>query len=109
MKNIFLVFIYFSLFTVSSSVLGSEVDSKLTTWSDLRKLNYKTGEMPESIRQLIGKTIKIPGAPGTIRTCDPQYRIDDPSCFVHCFVPLELYLTTKMSLAPVLVLPSRSP
>ena len=61
MKNIFLVFIYFSLFTVPSSVLGSEVDSKLTTWSDLRKLNYKTGEMPESIRQLIGKTIKIPG------------------------------------------------
>ena len=61
MKNIFLVFIYFSLFTVSSSVLGSEVDSTLTTWSDLRKLNYKTGEMPESIRQLIGKTIKIPG------------------------------------------------
>ncbi len=109
MKNIFLVFIYFSLFTVSSSVLGSEVDSKLTTWSDLRKLNYKTGEMPESIRQLIGKTIKIPGAPGTIRTCDPQYRIDDPSCFVHCFVPLELYLIKKTSVLPELEAPASFP
>ncbi len=61
MKNIFLVFIYFSLFTVSSSVLGSEVDTNLVTWADLRKLNYKTGEMPQSLRQLIGKSIKIPG------------------------------------------------
>ena len=61
MKNIFLFFIYFSLFTVSSSVLGSEVDTNLVSWADLRKLNYKTGEMPESIRQLIGKSIKIPG------------------------------------------------
>ena len=57
------------------------------------------------IAQYVGKT----GVPGMIRTCDPQYHIDDPSCCVHCFVPLELYLTTKMSLAPVLVLPSRSP
>ena len=61
MKNIFLVFIYFSLFTVSSSVLGSEVDTNLVTWADLRKLNYKTGEMPQSLRQLIGTSIKIPG------------------------------------------------
>ena len=61
MKKIFLVFIYFSIFTVSSPVLGLEIGTKLTTWTDLRKLNYKTGEMPESIRQLIGKPIKIPG------------------------------------------------
>ena len=61
MKNIFLVFIYFSLFSVSSSVLCSEVDTKLITWTDLRKLKYKTAQMPESIRQLIGKSIKIPG------------------------------------------------
>ncbi len=61
MKNIFLVFIYFSLFTVSSSVLSSEFDTKLVTWADLRKLNYKTGEMPQSLRKLIGKSIKIPG------------------------------------------------
>ena len=33
----------------------------MVTWSDLRKLNYKTGEMPESIRKLTGKPIKIPG------------------------------------------------
>ncbi len=61
MKNIFLVFIYFSLFTVFSSVLGSEVDTKIITWADLRKLNYKTGERPQSLSQLIGKSIKIPG------------------------------------------------
>jgi hypothetical protein len=33
----------------------------LVTWADLNKLNYKTGEMPESLRQLIGKSVKIPG------------------------------------------------
>ncbi len=31
------------------------------------------------IAQYVGKT----GAPGTM--CNPQYHIDDPSCFVHCF------------------------
>ena len=57
------------------------------------------------IAQYVGKT----GAPGTIRTCDPQYRIDDPSCLVHCLAPLELYLTMKRSLTPALVLPSSPP
>ena len=61
MKNIFLVFIFFSLLTNSSLVFGLNLETKLVTWSDLRKLNYKTGEMPESIRKLMGKSVKIPG------------------------------------------------
>jgi len=31
------------------------------------------------------------------------------SDLIHCFVPLELYLTTKRSLLPALVLPSSPP
>ncbi len=61
MKNIFLVFIFFSLLTNSSLVFGLNLETKLVTWSDLRKLNYKTGEMPESIGELMGKSVKIPG------------------------------------------------
>ena len=61
MKKIFLVFIFFSLLTNSSLIFGLNLESKLVTWSDLRKLNYKTGEMPLGLRQLIGKSVKIPG------------------------------------------------
>ena len=61
MKNIFLVFIFFSLLTNSSLVFSSNLETNLVTWSDLRKLNYKTGEMPESISKLMGKSVKIPG------------------------------------------------
>ena len=61
MRKILLVFLFFSLLTNSSLVFSSNLETNLVTWSDLRKLNYKTGEMPESIRQLIGKSIKIPG------------------------------------------------
>ena len=61
MKNIFLVFFFFSLTTNSSLVFGLNIDTKLVTWSELRKLNYKTGKMPSSLKQLIGKSVKIPG------------------------------------------------
>ena len=61
MRNILLIFLFFSLLSNSSLAFGLNLETKLVTWSDLRKLNYKTGEMPESIRQLIGKSIKIPG------------------------------------------------
>ena len=60
MRKILLVFLFFSLLTNSSLVFSSNLETNLVTWSDLRKLNYKTGEMPESIRKLIGKPIKIP-------------------------------------------------
>ena len=61
MRRIILVFFYFSLLTESSFVFSSNFETKLVTWSDLRKLNYETGEMPKSISQLIGKSVKIPG------------------------------------------------
>ena len=61
MKKIFLVFLFFSLLNNSSLVFGLNLETKLVTWADLNKLNYKTGEMPASLRQLIGKSVKIPG------------------------------------------------
>ena len=61
MKIIFLLFTFVTILTNSSFVFGLNLETKMLTWSDLRKLNYKTGEMPESISQLIGKSVKIPG------------------------------------------------
>ena len=61
MEKIIKSFVLFTFLVLPSLVSSSNLETKLVTWSDLRKLNYKTGEMPESIRQLIGKSIKIPG------------------------------------------------
>ena len=61
MVKIIKSFVLFTFLVLPSLVSSSNFETKLVTWSDLRKLNYKTGEMPESIRKLIGKSIKIPG------------------------------------------------
>ena len=61
MGKIIKSFVLFTFLVLPSLVSGSILETKLVTWSDLRKLNYKTGEMPESIRKLMGKPIKIPG------------------------------------------------
>ena len=61
MEKIIKSFVLFTFLVLPSLVSGSILETKLVTWSDLRKLNYKTGEMPESIRKLMGKPIKIPG------------------------------------------------
>ena len=61
MGKIFISFVLFTFLVLPSLVLSSNLETKLVTWSDLRKLNYKTGEMPESISKLMGKPIKIPG------------------------------------------------
>ena len=61
MGKIIKSFVLFTFLVLPSLVSGSILETKLVTWSDLRKLNYKTGEMPESIKKLMGKPIKIPG------------------------------------------------
>ena len=61
MEKIIKSFVLFIFLVLPSLVSSSNLETKLVTWSDLRKLNYKTGEMPESIRKLMGKPIKIPG------------------------------------------------
>ena len=61
MGKIFISFVLFTFLVLPSLVLSSNLETKLVTWSDLRKLNYKTGKMPESIKKLMGKPIKIPG------------------------------------------------
>ena len=47
--------------TNPSNLLGVDLKTRFVTWSELRKLNYRTGEMPGSLRDLIGKSVKIPG------------------------------------------------
>lgn len=61
MKIIISAFLFSLLLTNFSQAFSSNFETKEVKWSDLRKLNYKTGEMPESLRQLIGESIKIPG------------------------------------------------
>ena len=61
MEKIIKSFVLFTFLVLPSLVLSSNLETKLVTWSDLRKLNYKTGEMPESISKLMGKSVKIPG------------------------------------------------
>ena len=61
MKITISFYFFFSLLTISSLAFSSNFETKEVTWAELRKLNYKTGEMPENLRQLMGKSIKIPG------------------------------------------------
>ena len=61
MKLIISSFLFLSLLTNSSLAFTSNFEIKKITWAELRKLDYKTGEMPESLSQLIGKSVKIPG------------------------------------------------
>ena len=46
---------------------------------------------------------------GEIINRNPKSIEEVPSCFVHCFTPALLYLTTRRSSDPALVLPSRPP
>ena len=39
---------------------GSILETQEISWRELRKLNVKTGEMPLSLKKLLGKPIKIP-------------------------------------------------
>ena len=61
MKTIISAFIFCFLLINSSQAFSSNLETNEVKWSDLRKLNYKTGEIPKSLRKLIGKSIKIPG------------------------------------------------
>ena len=61
MKIIISALLFFSLVTNFFQAFSNSFKTKEIKWSDLRKLNYKTGEMPESLRRLEGTSIKIPG------------------------------------------------
>ena len=51
----------FTFLINSSLTYSSNFKTKEITWSELRKLNYKTGEMPDSLSLLVGQSIIIPG------------------------------------------------
>ena len=61
MKIIIPVILLFSFLINSSLAYSSNFKTIEIKWSELRKLNYKTGEMPNSLSRLVGKSIKIPG------------------------------------------------
>jgi len=61
MKIIVFCCLFLTILANSYQAFSSNFETKEITWSDLRRLNYKTGEMPEGLRNLIGKSIKIPG------------------------------------------------
>tara|TARA_B100000945_G_scaffold282425_1_gene250804 strand:- start:1061 stop:1537 length:477 start_codon:yes stop_codon:yes gene_type:complete len=61
MKRTIPAILLFSFLINSSLTYSSNFKTKEITWSELRKLNYKTGEMPESLSLLVGQSIKIPG------------------------------------------------
>ncbi|MDP6330738.1 MAG: DUF3299 domain-containing protein [SAR324 cluster bacterium] len=53
----FVILISFSSIQTSGSIFETQEIS----WRDLRKLNVKTGEMPRSLKKMLGRPIKIPG------------------------------------------------
>ena len=53
----FVILIPFSSIQTSGSIFETQEIS----WRDLRKLNVKTGEMPISLKKMLGRPIKIPG------------------------------------------------
>ena len=77
MKIISCNFLILFILTNSSLSFGSNFHTKEITWSDLRKLNYKTGEIPESLSKLVGKSIKIPGFAVPLEGDDGFENIDE--------------------------------
>ena len=61
MKRTIPAILLFTFLINSSLTYSYNFNTKEITWSELRKLNYKTGEMPDSLRLLVGESIKIPG------------------------------------------------
>ena len=53
----FVILIPFSSIQTSGSIFETQEIS----WRDLRKLNVKTGEMPRTLKKILGRSIKIPG------------------------------------------------
>ena len=61
MPKLVIIFLMVLISFPTIQTSGSIFETQEISWRELRKLNVKTGEMPMSLKKLLGKPIKIPG------------------------------------------------
>ena len=61
MPKLVIIFLMVLISFPTIQTSGSIFETQEISWRELRKLNVKTGEMPLSLKKLLGKHIKIPG------------------------------------------------
>ena len=61
MKKIFPFYFFFIFEFTVSYTFGFIFEIQEVSWGQLRKLNVESGEMPQELKNFIGKQIKIPG------------------------------------------------
>ena len=61
MPKLVIIFLMVLISFPTRQTSGSIFETQEISWRELRKLNVKTGEMPMSLKKLLGKPIKIPG------------------------------------------------
>ena len=61
MPKLVIIFLMVLISFPTIQTSGSIFKTQEISWRELRKLNVKTGEMPLSLKKLLGKPIKIPG------------------------------------------------
>tara|TARA_B100000586_G_scaffold265342_1_gene236930 strand:+ start:1425 stop:1901 length:477 start_codon:yes stop_codon:yes gene_type:complete len=61
MPKLVIIFLMVLISFPTIQTSGSILETQEISWRELRKLNVKTGEMPLSLKKLLGKPIKIPG------------------------------------------------
>ena len=61
MPKLVIIFLMVLISFPTIQTSGSILETQEISWRELRKLDVKTGEMPMSLKKLLGKPIKIPG------------------------------------------------
>ena len=61
MPKLVIIFLMVLISFPTIQTSGSIFETQEISWRELRKLDVKTGEMPMSLKKLLGKPIKIPG------------------------------------------------
>ena len=61
MPKLVIIFLMVLISFPTIQTSGLIFETQEISWRELRKLNEKTGEMPLSLKKLLGKPIKIPG------------------------------------------------
>ena len=61
MPKLVIIFLMVLISFPTIQTSGSIFETQEISWRELRKLDVKTGQMPISLKKLLGKPIKIPG------------------------------------------------
>ena len=61
MPKLVIIFLMVLISFPTIQTLGSIFETQEISWRELRKLDVKTGDIPMSLKKLLGKPIKIPG------------------------------------------------